>query len=850
MALKIIGKILATLIIILIFILAIAFVLSNVYEKEIKQMMVRKLNNHLKVEITVQEIHLDVIQKFPYASLTFQDVMIPDPLNEKDTLLKAERVFLQFSILDFVKQNYTIKRIDVENSVLRPVINKNRQSNYDIWKEDTEKKEQKSVAIALNRIKLINTHIDFKNHFDRQRYDFFTSKAFIKGNFTENTFDLSAYGNFHMNGIQIKQTLFLNSKDLFLDLILHVDHNKGRYELKKSELTLEKDHQFDIAGYITDNEKEKHIDVTIKGNQLNLLTVLALLPDKYKKSVDAYQADGELNFSAHILGSYMGNHVPAITATFNAASAELTDKKSGFSLTGVNFSGSFTNKDSEFGQAILIKDFFGKLSTGFIKGHFEIKGQKKLFIDAALQIDATIQEINEFIVLKDISEPSGRMTLNMKYEGMLSQLSAGAYMKSKAEGTGSFQNLSFGIKNFPYRFKNFQVQYRFDNNDIVFEDFFGKVEKSDFRLKGKFKNIIPFIFQENETLSLDINLKSDYLDLDELMEITETTDTAKTYRLSLPHNVNGTVRATISKLNFNKFNATQIQSDLWLHKKQLTIKHMRFNSMKGSIIGNAFIDASRDDKILISCEATLSDVDINSMFYAFNNFGQNEITEKNLKGDLNAQVSFASTWTPELSIEEENIFASAAITIENGELLDYEPINELSSFLKVRDLSHIQFATLKNNIEIRNKTIFIPEMEINSSAINLFVNGKHSFDNSIDYRIRVLLSEIIAANAKKAKKENRDFAVVEDDGYGKTSIYIHVSGTAYDPVFKYDRKSVKEKINKTIKEEKKNLKTILNKEFGWFKKDSAMIEQHKKEKQAKEQKEAGSFIFIWEGDEY
>ena len=137
-------------------------------------------------------------------------------------------------------------------------------------------------------------------------------------------------------------------------------------------------------------------------------------------------------------------------------------------------------------------------------------------------------------------------------------------------------------------------------------------------------------------------------------------------------------------------------------------------------------------------------------------------------------------------------------------------------------------------------------MEIKSSALNITCAGRHSFDNEIDYHIKVLLNDLLSKKAKKAKKENEEFGVVEDDGLGKTTLFISMTGTVDNPIIKYDRKEAVTKIKDDLKQEKQTLKTILREEFGWFKKDSAVTKDKKKEQKKDEE---DKFIIKWDEDE-
>jgi hypothetical protein len=172
---------------------------------------------------------------------------------------------------------------------------------------------------------------------------------------------------------------------------------------------------------------------------------------------------------------------------------------------------------------------------------------------------------------------------------------------------------------------------------------------------------------------------------------------------------------------------------------------------------------------------------------------------------------FRSSWSEKLDIDENSIYVKSNITIENGELIDFEPMLELSKYLKGADLKSVKFSTLTNTIEIKNRKIFIPLMEIKSSALDITASGEHTFDNIVDYKLRLYLSQILG---KKVKQQNTEFGTIEDDGLGRTMIHLSMKGPMADPKFDWDRKSVEKKITEEVKNETKTFKSLLKEEFG------------------------------------
>ena len=113
-------------------------------------------------------------------------------------------------------------------------------------------------------------------------------------------------------------------------------------------------------------------------------------------------------------------------------------------------------------------------------------------------------------------------------------------------------------------------------------------------------------------------------------------------------------------------------------------------------------------------------------------------------------------------------------------------------------------------------------MEVNSSAADLSVNGKHSFDNDYEYHVKIRLSEILSKKRIKNKSGITEFGVVEDDGLGRTSLLLKIIGKGEEAKVGYDMKAAGTEVKNDIKKEKQTLKTILNQEYGWYKNDSTV----------------------------
>jgi hypothetical protein len=219
---------------------------------------------------------------------------------------------------------------------------------------------------------------------------------------------------------------------------------------------------------------------------------------------------------------------------------------------------------------------------------------------------------------------------------------------------------------------------------------------------------------------------------------------------------------------------------------------------------------------------TVTNIDVNKAFLTFHNFGQSFLKAENIKGTLSGSLSLLLPMDSLMKYNIKTLTAEGKYHLVNGALINFDPVKQLSTFIELSELENISFEQLDNDFFIRNNWLYVPQMEVKSSAADLSVNGKHSFDNDYEYHVKILLSEILSKKRAKNKSNVSEFGVVEDDGLGRTSLLLKIIGKGDEAKVGYDMKAAGTEIKNNMKKEKQTLKTILNQEYGWYKNDSAV----------------------------
>jgi hypothetical protein len=213
---------------------------------------------------------------------------------------------------------------------------------------------------------------------------------------------------------------------------------------------------------------------------------------------------------------------------------------------------------------------------------------------------------------------------------------------------------------------------------------------------------------------------------------------------------------------------------------------------------------------------------VNKAFTTFHNFGQSFLKAENIKGTLSGSLSLLLPLDSLLNYNIKTLTAEGKYHLVNGALINFDPVKQLASFIELSELENINFEQLDNDFFIRSNWVYIPQMEVKSSAVDLSVNGKHSFDNDYEYHVKILLSEVLSKKRVKDKTKVTEFGVVEDDGLGRTSLLLKIIGKGDIAKVGYDMKATGTEVKKSMQKEKKSLKTIMNQEYGWYKNDSTL----------------------------
>jgi hypothetical protein len=757
-------------------------ILSLFYEKTAIRFMKKYLDEHLLTELSMEEINFRVLKGFPNATIEITNMVLlsgKDFSNEdfpgsfSDTLLQARSVMLQFDLLKLFGKEYELKKIDITQGKVNLLFDKKNRHNMNIWKASDSTGQNYSInlrSIGLNAIAINCTSIH-----DHLAILALSEKTNFKGNFSANQV-LSG----EIKGNLLLATLLLNEKLLAKNATVHLGANlvysnqrirfsEGKIQMNKATALLEGQYK---------GGKDKTIDLTLNMPKFGLGELMSVMPVKDSSLVRDLEFSGQGKLNLTIQGSLSARENLIISSDFELKKCTARNTHTKTTVDNINLKGTVSGtKSSNF--HLQLDQILAELGKGELAGNLSLKDLNTLAFTAELNCRLDLKALKDFAGLDSVEQMYGFIQSDFTAAGNLKRLTADSaalgfdFIKS---GIFVFEDAGINYKNLPVSFEHISGKATW-GKAIRLDTLALRVNETNLLINGELKNLTGYLFKR-QLLESNLEVTIDILDISKYLNQPVGSKSSSGYKsLSVfPPEIYLKAHVKAKDFTAGKFKASDLSLSLSALKDSVYIDNFSLKFPEGSITGNALISGNTGNTFSITCNAQPKRIAIQPLFTAFNNFTQHFIVDKNIKGLLTGNIGFYAIWDSTLNIIPKSIKAKGDFEITDGELLQFEPMLKLSKYIDLQELRHIRFKTLKNTIYISDRLVTIPEMAINSTAFNIKAAGQHSFDNVFDYRLKVLLSEVLFNKARKKKKEIDEF-MVEESREDQTTIPLMIVGT-------------------------------------------------------------------------
>lgn len=767
-------------------IIGVAFALTLVgfiFQDRIISAAMDNIRKNIRSRITIGDASFSLIKDFPYASIRLYDVCILSTkdithknfrrITDPDTLLKAGRLNIKLNVIDLINDKITIKQLGIDEGELNLLIDKKGNCNYQIIKKTGEQSKHE-VLLKINSIKLKNTKFRFIDL--SKQIALINTFAYLKsdGNFSLEKFSVKTEVDVMVNQLAFGKNNYVSNRRFEFNGKIKSNLFKS-FNFKDFTITY-KNNKVNIEGGFSTGTRF-FVDLSARGTDLNLKEINELIP-KISKNLEKVNFEGKVNISTKAKGFWTTKEYPFLYGDFDVRGGKselLTDN----SIASVNMVGSFSNGKGVIDNAFVRFDSF-KINTNFgnFEGKFTLTNFNKPLVSLSSNFDLFISQLNDAYHIDSTQTLDGTIIGNIAANGIVDfdSLSPLKLLRMVSNGNFKLSEISFPLNGNRYNILKGEISFipTATKADINFIS-----NTINGNISATITNLYDgLMLQKPFTADIAANTKSINFDNLLLLNFSKSKST-KQKELNLA-NLKLNVSSKSAILRGVQMN--NLQAVIEKNGSTITFSQLKANAFGGKVDMVGKVEPKLHKNIGADLYAQVDSISIESLFTSFGNFGQKTITSKNIRGMASGDVAFRGEYTPNGKIDLQSVDCVANISINNGQLIKFDPAYKLSKFIDLKELEYIQFANLKNQISIKNSVITIPAMYIGSSAINLGIAGTHGFNGEYSYRAKLALKDILFKKARtKLKKQ-----VSQEEFENNMLLYFKIEGNNKTSKVSYD----------------------------------------------------------------
>ncbi|SFE53751.1 AsmA family protein [Chitinophaga sp. CF118] len=760
-------------------------------------------------QLTIKNMEPSLVRSFPAISVSLQDVTVKDSLWEQHhhSLLEVSHIFIKVNTLALLRKKLDIKQVSLEKGTIYLFTDTTGYTNTSVLKRkaqgDSATVSGRSQGPDITGLQFVDMHIVLDNREKGKLFDFAVDQ--LKGKLRNN--DSGWVFSMHTELI-VKSLAFNTDRGSFLknrkvETSLDIEYNRLKKTLYIPQQGLEIDGQPISAGAkFNFDEQSRQFNVHIVAEKVLLSQASSWLTPRISEKLDSIHIERPLDAEFALTGYMRYRDLPLVNVTWKTKDNKVITK--GMELDECSFDGSFTN---EWVAGQPRTDDNSIISLYSLKAHcYGIPVMADTVHITNLRYPALTGYFKSEFPLTDLNNASdsngvfnftaGTAKAKLYYKG---GIAAGDTITPFLKGTVQLTQGAMEYTPRNLKFKNCNATLDFTGQDLYLKDIHIQTQKSSLLMDGSVRNITNLYFTAPEKLQLDWNVRSPMVDLDEFRSflgkrksgvlISRAANRRKTNRIVNQLNVmlnscNVNLQVLVDKVSYSNFTAQQVKADLALSQEDILLRKISLLHAGGSIQLNGVIkQAGGNNRFKINTD--ISNVHIDQLFYAFNDFGMKSLSSKNLKGIMSAKADISGNIKDNGVVAPQSMFGTLNFDLREAALIHFTPIEDIGDVVfRKRNLGNITFDNLKNTLTLQGNKILIPPMQINSSALYMDVTGVYGITTGTDLYVDVPLrnpsKDDGITDMEKLKKNRRRGIILHlhatDDGNGKVKIKLGGKG--------------------------------------------------------------------------
>ncbi|WPQ61637.1 AsmA-like C-terminal region-containing protein [Chitinophaga sancti] len=515
------------------------------------------------------------------------------------------------------------------------------------------------------------------------------------------------------------------------------DNNYSNVHLNVNKINAEALSNY-IKGYVQiNNALAPQIDANLTG-LLHMEEIKKFYP------IDGIDLQGDVNVNILSKGAWVpAQHLfPVTTASLKMSNGAVKTKYYPHPVEKINVDAMLVDTTGNF-QAL--KFDIKPVAFEFEGQTFHLKASVDNFNDPHYDIVANgaIDLGKIYKVLgKEGYDVDGMIKADLSLHGTQSDAMSGRYAKLNNKGSLTIKGVTVKANIFPLPFYINDGVFRFADDKMWFDKFDVHYGKSDLHLDGYLNNLIGYMTQKDQHLQGALDLKSHYIQVDELAAYTSNSDPADAAAgvpgvVIIPANVSLTINAAADRVNYNSIDLHRFHGQLAIDNGTLNMSNTGFNIIDAPVVMDAQYTSLSAQKAQFDFHISAKEFDIKRAYKEIRLFHDMATSASAASGIVGLEYHINGRLDEDMKVSYPSLKGEGVLTLKRIKLKGFKLLNTVSSKTGKEDIKDPSLSEVNIRSSIANNIITIERTKLRIAGMRPRFEGQVSFDGRLNLKGRV-----------------------------------------------------------------------------------------------------------------
>lgn len=724
-----------------------AIAVPIIFKDNIQAAIDKELDNALNAQVyyDTDAFSLSLFRNFPDLSVTVGNFgIVGNAPFEKDTLMDVNEFSLTLDIMSVING----EQIEIVNvALLDPTINvlvlEDGTANYDIVKpseevEETDEEPAESVAIQIQGWQIVNANVVYHDATIPMVAQMSGLTHSGSGDFAKDVFDMITDTEVAALTFSYDGVAYISNKTLNANITMAMDLANMKFTFKENKVSLN-DFSFGFDGFVSMPAEDVDLDLAYSGQDIDMISVLSLVPGVYQEYMDGVTASGEVNFDGYVRGTYNESTMPQVMANFGIADGSINYADYPVPMEDIQVSASFDMPSADLRETSFVMDQFHMLLDGEeVVASLIFKDLEDYFWDFKLDGSLDLEKVTKVVELKDMTL-SGKVNAALQTSGRMSDLDAERYDQLPTEGSVSMSKFYYESPDLPQGFGIATAKMTLDPEKIVLEQFQGNAGRTDLNMDGKISNYLAYMLADSASLLGSLNFQSNLVDANEWITETpeeeEPVDTAAMEVVRIPENIDFVLISQINLVRYDTWELKDFGGKVIIRDGALTLEKAGFDLLDGHFeLNGDYRTAAALAQPLYDFDFTIDDLSIASAYQSFVSVQKLAPMAEKMTGKFSTDFEINGSLADDMMPIYEDMQGAGLVEITQASLKDVKLLSAVSSVSKLnQDDGEVTLNDVTMSVEIKDGRLFVEPFDITLGGRKAAVSGSTGVDGSLDY---------------------------------------------------------------------------------------------------------------------